>query len=107
MFELSLRRADHIRRYSIVHANESGWEVRLEEDARLERRVLYQDWHRVERARALFEREVSELTERGWVVSQSTKQLAPSEDGLDLATRSRSPDWPADRDDGADLNPGS
>lgn len=74
MFELSLRRADHVRRYSIADAGEGGWEVRLEEDTKLERRNLYRDWHRVERAQALFEREASELAEHGWVVSQSTKR---------------------------------
>jgi hypothetical protein len=30
--------------------------------------VCYHDWHRVERALAIFRLEVSELTERGWQV---------------------------------------
>lgn len=66
MFQLSLRSAEHIRRYSITAVEPSGWEVRLEEDRALMRRDLYQDWHRVERALALFERETTELRESGW-----------------------------------------
>jgi hypothetical protein len=31
------------------------------------RRVFYLDWHRVERALALFRLRVSELRERGWL----------------------------------------
>ena len=69
MFHRSIQRADHVRRYSITSAGGSGWEVRLEEDRKLQRRDYYQDWHRVERAQALFEREVTELTEQGWMVS--------------------------------------
>lgn len=69
MFHRSIQRADHIRRYSIVFAGKFGWEVTLEEDRTLRRRDYYQDWHRVERARALFERELTELTEQGWRLS--------------------------------------
>ena len=65
MFDLSLRSADHVRHYSIS-AGSAGWEVKLEEDRTLRRLDHYQDWHRVERAMALFEREAMELTERGW-----------------------------------------
>lgn len=69
MFHRSLRLADHVRRYSIAAVAPSGWEVKLEEDHEVRRRDLYQDWHRVERAIALFEREVVELRERGWLVT--------------------------------------
>ena len=65
MFALSLRYADHVRHYFIC-AGPAGWEVRLEEDRTLRRLNHYRDWHRVERAMALFEREVLDLTERGW-----------------------------------------
>lgn len=68
MFDLSLRFADHVRRYSVCAASPSGWEVRLEEDRELRLRTLYQDWHRVERVIARFEREVGHLTERGWQI---------------------------------------
>jgi len=51
MFALSLRYADHVRHYSIC-AGSAGWEVKLEEDRTLRRFDHYQDWHRVERARA-------------------------------------------------------
>ena len=69
MFQRSIQRADHVRRYSITSAGAGGWEVTLEEDRKLQRRDYYHDWHRVERARALFEREVTELTEQGWCPS--------------------------------------
>jgi hypothetical protein len=66
MFDRSLRHADHIRRFSISSNGPSGWEVRQEDDTALTRHDVYQDWHRVERALALFEREVLELREQGW-----------------------------------------
>lgn len=66
MFDMSLRHADHIRRFSISLKGTSGWEVRCEDDLALTRHDVYQDWHRVERALALFEREVLELREQGW-----------------------------------------
>ena len=66
MFARQLRRAHHVRSYSIAPAGQEGWEVRLEEDRTLRRLDHYRDWHRVERAMAAFEREVSDLTSRGW-----------------------------------------
>jgi hypothetical protein len=69
MFTLSLRRAEDVRRYSISPTAPSGWEVRLEENDTLQRLDHYDDWHRVERAQKLFEREVTELAEDGWSVT--------------------------------------
>ena len=66
MFAVRLQLADEIREYSISHATPSGWEVRLEENQRVRRLDRYQDWHRVERARASIEREVATLTASGW-----------------------------------------
>lgn len=71
MFDKRLRQAEHIRHYSITSSEDSGWEVRLEEDEKLRRHDYYQDWHRVERAMALFEREVMELTSRGWQLTHT------------------------------------
>ena len=68
MFALSLSRADHIRHYAISAALPSGWEVRFEEDRTLRRLDHYDDWHRVERALMLFQREAAELAELGWHV---------------------------------------
>jgi hypothetical protein len=65
MFSVTLRSADRIRRYEIVHRI-SGWEVTLEGDGEVPQHICYHDWHRVERALARFRLEVSELTERGW-----------------------------------------
>jgi hypothetical protein len=75
MFNLSLRSADHVRRYSIVAQQPSGWEVVFEEDEAVRRRDHYRDWHRVERALALFEREVSDLTARGWRVTHDSRTV--------------------------------
>ena len=58
MFDKRLRHAEHIRHYSITSSEESGWEVRLEEDDTLRRHTYYQDWHRVERAMARFAKRV-------------------------------------------------
>ena len=69
MFSVSLRRAEHTRHYSIRPLIGSGWEVRREEDRELTRHACYRDWHRVERALAVFRMEVSELTSSGWAVS--------------------------------------
>jgi hypothetical protein len=69
MFDLHLRNAGHTRRYTISHVGGAGWEVRLEEDRTIRRHLCYQDWHRVERAVALFEREVKALTAQGWRIA--------------------------------------
>ena len=73
MFHLSLQSADHVRRYSIIAAP-LGWEVKLEEDREVRRNDLYLDWHRVERAMALFEREVLQLTANGWHLTTDVSQ---------------------------------
>ena len=66
MFSISLRNARETRRYSISPLSSSGWEVKLEQAGEITRHVYYHDWHRVERALALFQLEVSKLTEHGW-----------------------------------------
>jgi len=71
---MSLRRENVTRRYSISTAGVLGWEVRMEENDTLRRLDHYDDWHRVERALKLFEREASELAARGWQVSAERGQ---------------------------------
>ena len=66
MLSISLRNAEHTRRYSISALSDAGWEVKLEREGELTHHVCYHDWHRVERALAIFRLEVSELTARGW-----------------------------------------
>jgi hypothetical protein len=68
MFSVSLQRDGHVRHYSIQQSGSVGWEVKLEADRELALHNNYRDWHRVERARALFASEVSKLTARGWQV---------------------------------------
>lgn len=65
MFTRHLRNADHTRRYSIA-VTPAGWEVRQELDSQVVRRVEYQDWHRVERARRSITIEVDQLEAAGW-----------------------------------------
>ena len=71
MFAISLQRGGHVRRYSVRSSVSAGWEVSLEEDRAVSRRVRYRDWHRVERAMALLEREIADLATQGWEVQSS------------------------------------
>jgi hypothetical protein len=67
MFAKLLTRGNHTRRFFILDAGIEGWEVREEEDDRVLRRVLYTDWHRVERAAAVFGLETRALQQQGWM----------------------------------------
>ena len=71
MYARTLRKAEHERRFSIVDAGASGWEVRHEQDRNIVKRVLYDDWHRVERARMAIAAEAEFLKNSGW------NELAP------------------------------
>jgi hypothetical protein len=68
MYARVLRKAPHTRRFTIEETGRH-WEVREEEDSRIVRRVVYDDWHRVERARAAFHRQASVLSANGWTES--------------------------------------
>lgn len=67
MYARILRRAAHIRRFTITATSSSGWEVRDEEDSRILKTHLYDDWHRVERARLTFAAAEANLRGAGWV----------------------------------------
>lgn len=71
MFDVRLRRADHVRQYFVSNRSEVGWEIRSEEDRTLRKHACYRDWHRVERTLSLFRSEIAELMNQGWHV-QST-----------------------------------
>ena len=71
MFVKELTQAGHVRRFFIGDAGDKGWEVRVEQDSRVVRRVCYTDWHRVERALATLTRQVLELEAHGWRESAS------------------------------------
>lgn len=66
MYVRSLRHTAHTRRFSIRPADTLGWEVRDERDEETSRRI-YQDWHRVERAIAVFALEALRLKAGGWI----------------------------------------
>ena len=66
MFSVILSKADQVRRYSVSRLGDAGWLVTRERDGEPPRQICYHDWHRVERALAIFRLEVSELTAGGW-----------------------------------------
>lgn len=65
MFSKSLRNQEQTLRFSI-DATDTGWEVREERDSQVVRKVHYQDWHRVERARRTIAIELDALQQKGW-----------------------------------------
>ena len=69
-FSKSVRKADHVRRYTI-QPTPSGWEVRTEQNSEFVRRACYHDWHRVEFARRVMVMELASLQEDGWSVDES------------------------------------
>lgn len=66
MFEKELTHAGHIKRFIVSEAGSVGWEVRVELDSEVLRRVCYTDWHRVERAMSAISAQVSQLRQDGW-----------------------------------------
>jgi hypothetical protein len=66
MFATELTHAGHTARFTITPAGSMGWEVRVEQDSHVVRRVCYSDWHRVERALRSMTQQVSELKAVGW-----------------------------------------
>lgn len=70
MYAAALRKQLQVRRFSIRHIR-PGWEVRDENDSGVLKQVIYKDWHRVERAIAMFEQEKAVLQAAGWVKSTS------------------------------------
>jgi hypothetical protein len=70
MFAKELRQAGHTKRFTISQAASEGWEVCVEQDSEVVRRVHYTDWHRVERAVLMMSLEVSQLEGNGWRETQ-------------------------------------
>jgi hypothetical protein len=66
MFAQELVQAGHTKRFTITEAGGLGWEVTEEQDSAVVRRILYTDWHRVERAWSAMAVHVSELQRAGW-----------------------------------------
>jgi hypothetical protein len=75
MFDVNVVFANRLRHYSVARTNAAGWEVKLEENHAVRWKENYQDWHRVERALALFEREVNELMASGWRIASDVSPL--------------------------------
>jgi hypothetical protein len=68
MFARALHNDQHKRRFAIIQTGRF-WEVLEELDSLVVRRVVYDDWHRVERARRVFAQEADSLCQAGWVDS--------------------------------------
>jgi hypothetical protein len=66
MFARALHKDQHKKRFSIVQTGHF-WEVLEEQDSQVVRRRVYDDWHRVERAKRVFTQEVASLCQAGWV----------------------------------------
>jgi hypothetical protein len=67
MFSRLLTRTGHTREYSITWIARDGWEIKQVEDSHVVRAVRCHDWHRVERALAMFRLQVRALESEGWV----------------------------------------
>lgn len=68
MYECNLSHDGHTRRFQIKPLLATGWEVSEEEDSHVVSSRVYNDWHRVERARTVFRVAVGRLERDGWVV---------------------------------------
>jgi hypothetical protein len=79
MFDAELSYAGHSRRFTIDQAPLGGWELKIEEDHAVVSRVLYTDWHRVERALNAVARRVSELEAGGWRSLPTTNTFTKTE----------------------------
>jgi hypothetical protein len=66
MYARSLANDTHRRRFTVRMAPRTGWEVRDEFDAKVLKNTCYEDWHRVERAKAIFALEAIQLKDSGW-----------------------------------------
>jgi len=66
MFERELRQAGHTRTFTITDRSDAGWEVRDVQDDQVLKQAHYTDWHRVERARSMFQIQIDELESNGW-----------------------------------------
>lgn len=66
MYLRMFKKAGQTRRFTITDADNSGWEVRDEQDSQVVWSIRYTDWHRVERARMTFAREAAALANAGW-----------------------------------------
>ncbi len=67
MYDRSLSHEGHTRRFQIKPLELQGWEVREEEDSRTVSARVYDDWHRVERARSAFQVAIVRLEQNGWI----------------------------------------
>jgi hypothetical protein len=78
----SLTNNDHSIRFAVTN-HRRGWKVRQEEDARTVSDVVYDDWHRVERAVSSFDRKAAALRTNGWIDNGTSGQGLTGQQGFD------------------------
>ena len=66
MYQSSFKFDRQTRQFTIRYSEQHGWEVLDAADARVVRRAVYQDWHRVERAMAMIKYQEALLRQAGW-----------------------------------------
>ena len=66
MYQSSFKYDHQTRQFTIRYSERFGWEVVDAADARVLRRAVYQDWHRVERAMAMIKYQEELLRRAGW-----------------------------------------
>ena len=71
MFARTLTHDGHTREFTVRSTGLGGWEVREEQDRHIVRQACYSDWHRVERAMAIFSIEAATLEAGGWQPGES------------------------------------
>ncbi len=71
VYERNLVSEGHTVRFVIDDRQGAGWEVVEERDRHVVRQVRYDDWHRGERRREAFARQVTVLRKQGWLDSTS------------------------------------
>lgn len=75
MLMVELARGASTKAFAIREAGMEGWELTEDADFRRVRTVRYIDWHRVERAAALIQREVADLERQGWTLVRESSHF--------------------------------
>jgi hypothetical protein len=76
MFQRHFEYEGRTREFRIATTTAGGWDVVEALDRHEVRRVHYDDWHRVERARIVFELQAQRLEEAGWVAVDRPRSRA-------------------------------
>lgn len=75
MLMVELVRGAHTKAFAIRDGGVAGWELTEDADSQRVRTIRYIDWHRVERAAALIQREVAGLERQGWTLVHESSRF--------------------------------